>query len=73
MVAGFILGEKIKFYSYLLCLVGPIQRNRHMRPGWFLYSWWWWGAGCIDLTSQIDNFVALFDFIGRDLLVNVKY
>ena len=30
-------------------------------------------AGCIDLTHQMDNFVALFKYIGKDLIVEVKY
>lgn len=42
--------------------------NFSIHGGWFSGS-----AGCIDLTSQIDNFVALFGFIGKDLIVNVQY
>ena len=30
-------------------------------------------AGCIDLTSNMDNFVALFDYIGNDLIIQVEY
>ena len=30
-------------------------------------------AGCIDLTSDMDNFVALFDYIGNDLIIKVEY
>lgn len=29
--------------------------------------------GCIDLTHHMENFVALFEFIGKDLIVEVKY
>ena len=29
--------------------------------------------GCIDLTSDMDNFVALFDYIGNDLIIKVEY
>jgi len=30
-------------------------------------------AGCIDMTSKIQEFVVLFGFIGKDLIVTVKY
>ena len=36
--------------------------------GWFPGS-----AGCIDLTSNMDNFVALFDYIRNDLIIKVEY
>ena len=40
----------------------------------FIFGGWVPGsAGCIDLTSNIDNFVALFDYIGNDLIIKVEY
>ena len=30
-------------------------------------------AGCIDMTGNMNNFVALFGFVGKDLIVEVKY
>lgn len=50
------------------------QTNTYGRGGFYIHGGWVPGsAGCIDLTSNIDNFVALFDYIGNDLIIKVEY
>ena len=50
------------------------QTNTYGRGGFYIHGGWVSGsAGCIDLTSNIDNFVALFDYIGNDLIIKVEY
>ena len=36
-------------------------------------SWVPGSADCIDLTSNIDNFIALFDYMGNDLITRAEY
>ncbi len=50
------------------------QTNTYGRGGFYIHGGWVPGsAGCIDLTSNMDNFVALFDYIGNDLIIKVEY
>ena len=50
------------------------ETNTYGRDRFSIHGGWIPGsAGCIDLTSHMNNFVALFDFIGKDLIVNVQY
>ena len=50
------------------------QTNTYGRGGFYIHGGWVPGsAGCIDLTSDMDNFVALFDYIGNDLIIKVEY
>ena len=50
------------------------ETNTFGRDGFSIHGGMWPGsAGCIDLTSQMDNFVALFSFLGNDLIVRVIY
>lgn len=58
--------------TYILCVdlevLDKISDNFSIHGGWTPES-----AGCIDMTSNIKNFVALFEFVGKDLIVEVKY
>ena len=50
------------------------ETNTYGRDDFSIHGGWVPGsAGCIDLTSNIDNFVALFDYIGNDLIIKVEY
>ena len=50
------------------------ETNTYGRDNFSIHGGMWPGsAGCIDLTSHMNNFVALFGFIGKDLIVNVQY
>ena len=44
------------------------------RGGFYVHGGWEPGSnGCIDLTSQMDDFTKWFENNGHDLIVNVKY
>lgn len=50
------------------------ETNTYGRDKFSIHGGWAPGSiGCIDLTSQMQNFVALFKFIDKDLIVKVKY
>ena len=50
------------------------ETNTYGRDDFSIHGGWVPGsAGCIDLTSNMDNFVALFDYIGNDLIIKVEY
>ena len=50
------------------------ETNTYGRDDFSIHGGWFPGsAGCIDLTSNMDNFVALFDYIGNDLIIKVEY
>ena len=50
------------------------ETNTYGRDNFSIHGGMWPGsAGCIDMTSNIKNFVALFEFVGKDLIVEVKY
>lgn len=50
------------------------ETNTYGRDNFSIHGGWAPGsAGCIDMTSNIKNFVALFEFVGKDLIVEVKY
>ncbi len=75
MVAVFILIVKNRYFIISRVWLEPSKEtNTYGRDRFSIHGGWFSGsAGCIDLTSQIDNFVALFGFIGKDLIVNVQY
>lgn len=42
--------------------------------GFYVHGGWEPGSnGCIDLTSQMDDFTKWFENNGHDLIINVKY
>lgn len=50
------------------------ETNTYGRDDFSIHGGWFPGsAGCIDLTSNMDNFVALFDYMGNDLIIKVEY
>ena len=50
------------------------ETNTYGRDDFSIHGGWFPGsAGCIDLTSNMDNFVALFDYIENDLIIKVEY
>ena len=50
------------------------ETDTYGRDDFSIHGGWVPGsAGCIDLISNIDNFVALFDYIGNDLIIKVEY
>ena len=50
------------------------ETNTYGRDDFSIHGGWVPGsAGCIDLTSNIDNFIALFDYMGNDLIIRVEY
>ena len=50
------------------------ENNTYGRDDFSIHGGWVPGsAGCIDLTSNIDNFVALFEVLGNDLIIRVEY
>ena len=50
------------------------ETNTYGRDDFSIHGGWVPGsAGCIDLTSNMDNFVALFDYIENDLIIRVEY
>ena len=50
------------------------ETNTYGRDDFSIHGGWVPGsAGCIDLTSNIDNFVALFEVLGNDLIIKVEY
>ena len=50
------------------------ETNTYGRDDFSIHGGWVPGsAGCIDLTSNMDNFVALFDYMGNDLIIKVEY
>ena len=67
-------GSTISWGDSRVWLEPSKETNTYDRDKFSIHGGWFSGsAGCIDLTSQIDNFVALFGFIGKDLIVNVQY
>lgn len=75
MAADFILIKKTRYFvAHRIRLEPSKETDTYDRDNFSIHGGWFSGsAGCIDLTSQIDNFVALFGFIGKDLIVNVQY
>ena len=77
-----IIGEQIgswpgSYYSWgnsRVWLEPSKETNTYGRDDFSIHGGWVPGsAGCIDLTSNMDNFVALFDYIGNDLIIQVEY
>ena len=55
-------------------LEASTETNTYGRDDFSIHGGWVPGsAGCIDLTSNMDNFVALFDYIENDLIIKVEY
>lgn len=75
MVAGFILIKSTKYFVVHRVWLEPSKEtNTYGRDKFSIHGGMWPGsAGCIDMTSNIKNFVALFSFIDKDLIVEVKY
>lgn len=81
LVAGLIPGKYgewpgsiISWGNFRVWLEPSKETNTYDRDSFSIHGGWFSGsAGCIDLTSHMNNFVALFGFIGKDLIVNVQY
>ena len=72
--AGTWPGSLYSWGSSRVKLESSQQTNTYGRGGFYIHGGWVPGsAGCIDLTSNMDNFVALFDYIGNDLIIKVEY
>lgn len=67
-------GSTISWGDSRVWLEPSKETNTYGRDKFSIHGGWFSGsAGCIDLTSGMNNFVALFGFIGKDLIVNVQY
>lgn len=67
-------GSSMSWGSSRVWLEPAKETNTYGRDNFSIHGGWFSGsAGCIDLTSYMNNFVALFGFIGKDLIVNVQY
>ena len=57
-----------------IALEASKETNTFDRGGFYVHGGWEPGSnGCIDLTSQMDDFTKWFENNGHDLIVNVKY
>lgn len=67
-------GSSMSWGSSRVWLEPAKETNTYGRDNFSIHGGWAPGsAGCIDMTSNIKNFVALFEFVGKDLIVEVKY
>lgn len=67
-------GSEYSWGSSRVWLEPSKETNTYGRDDFSIHGGWVPGsAGCIDLTSDMDNFVALFDYIGNDLIIKVEY
>ena len=67
-------GSTISWGESRVWLEPSKETNTYGRDDFSIHGGWVPGsAGCIDLTSNMDNFVALFDYIGNDLIIQVEY
>lgn len=67
-------GSSMSWGSSRVWLEPAKETNTYGRSGFSIHGGWTpESAGCIDMTSNIKNFVALFEFVGKDLIVEVKY
>ena len=67
-------GSEYSWGSSRVWLEPSKETNTYGRDDFSIHGGWVPGsAGCIDLTSNMDNFVALFDYIENDLIIRVKY
>ena len=67
-------GSEMSWGNSRVWLEPSKETNTFGRGGFSIHGGWAPGsAGCIDLTSHMNNFVALFGFIGKDLIVKVVY
>ncbi len=67
-------GSSMSWGSSRVWLEPSKETNTYGRDNFSIHGGWAPGsAGCIDMTSNIKNFVALFEFVGKDLIVEVKY
>ena len=66
-------GSSMSWGSSRVWLEPAKETNTYGRDNFSIHGGWAPGsAGCIDMTSNIKNFVALFEFVGKDLIVEVK-
>ena len=67
-------GSEYSWGSSRVWLEPSKETNTYGRDDFSIHGGWVPGsAGCIDLTSNIDNFIALFDYMGNDLIIRVEY
>ncbi len=67
-------GSEYSWGSSRVWLEPSKETNTYGRDDFSIHGGWVSGsAGCIDLTSNIDNFVALFEVLGNDLIIKVEY
>ena len=67
-------GSEYSWGSSRVWLEPSKETNTYGRDDFSIHGGWVpSSAGCIDLTSDMDNFVALFDYIGNDLIIKVEY
>lgn len=67
-------GSLYSWGSSRIPLEASTDTNTFDRGGFYVHGGWEPGSnGCIDLTSQMDDFTKWFENNGHDLIVNVKY
>lgn len=67
-------GSLYSWGSSRIALEASKETDTFDRGGFYVHGGWEPGSnGCIDLTSQMDDFTKWFENNGHDLIVNVKY
>ena len=67
-------GSLYSWGSSRIALEASKETNTFDRGGFYVHGGWEPGSnGCIDLTSQMDDFTKWFENNGHDLIINVKY
>ncbi len=67
-------GSEVSWGESRVWLEPSKETNTHGRDDFSIHGGWFSGSnGCIDLTDQINNFIALLEFMGKDLIVKVEY
>ncbi len=73
-LAGAWPGSEMSWGESRVWLEPSKETNTYGRDSFSIHGGWFSGSnGCIDLTDQINNFIALFEFMDKDLIVNVEY
>ncbi len=67
-------GSLYSWGSSRIALEASKETNTFDRGGFYIHGGWEPGSnGCIDLTSQMDDFTKWFENNGHDLIINIKY
>lgn len=67
-------GSLYSWGSSRIALEASKETNTFDRGGFYVHGGWEPGSnGCIDLTSQMDDFTKWFENNGHDLIINIKY